>query len=97
MGNSPQNLTINSNDRILENKNNGKNDLSLLNNDLYYRKQINQFKTKKINFNGNIKRKKLLNEYNNRTLDSVISPKMNNDNNMKFKIKIMKYNKNNGS
>ena len=97
MGNSPQNLTINSNDRIFENKNNGKNDLSLLNNDLYYRKQINQFKTKKINFNGNIKRKKLLNEYNNRTLDSVISPKMNNDNNMKFKIKIMKYNKNNGS
>ena len=29
MGNSPQSLTINSNDRILVNKNNGKNDLSL--------------------------------------------------------------------
>ena len=79
-----------SNDKIFINSSNNRSLLSPLNNELYYKKQINQSIIKKIDFSGK--------EYNNKTLDSIKSSKIScdyNKNNNKIKIKIMKFHKKN--
>ena len=75
--------------KIYINSSNNKSLLSPLNNELYYKKQINQSIIKKFDFNGK--------EFHNKTLDSIKSSKLNYDfNNInEIKIKIMKINKSN--
>lgn len=78
------------NDKRFKNKDDEESP-STLHKELYYRKQVSKCKIKKLDFNGK--------EYNNNTINSTKSTKINNDynnnHNNRFKIRIMKMNKSN--